>query len=192
MDSFPPVISPPSHRAGEVSTGPRERSITLEAKFEGEPMTNEQNKINARRIVDEGWNKHNSKVLDELFSNDAILHNPQDPTVAKGPQGAKTSVDTYLTAFPDLKITIEKEICDGDYVVQHLRAIGTNTGQLNGMPATGKKANTTGAMTTKFDQSGKIVEVWSFFDNLGLMQQLGVVPTPELATKREPVLAGSR
>ena len=155
-------------------------------------MTNEQNKINARRIVDEGWNKHNGKVLDELFADDAILHNPQDPTVPKGPQGAKTSVDTYLAAFPDLKITIEKEIADGDYVVQHLRAIGTNTGQLNGMPPTGKKANTTGAMTTRFDSRGKIVEVWSFFDNLGLMQQLGVVPTPEVATKREPVLAGSR
>jgi steroid delta-isomerase-like uncharacterized protein len=155
-------------------------------------MNNEQNKINARRIVDEGWNKHSSKVLDELFTNDAILHNPQDPTVAKGAQGAKTSVDTYLTAFPDLKITIEKEIADGEYVVQHLRAIGTNTGPMNGMPATGKKANTTGAMTTKFDSHGKIVEVWSFFDNLGLMQQLGVIPTPEAATKREPVLAGSR
>jgi steroid delta-isomerase-like uncharacterized protein len=155
-------------------------------------MNNEQNKINARRIVDEGWNKHSSKVLDELFTNDAILHNPQDPTVAKGAQGAKTSVDTYLTAFPDLKITIEKEIADGEYVVQHLRAIGTNTGPMNGMPATGKKANTTGAMTTKFDSHGKIVEVWSFFDNLGLMQQLGVVPTPQVATKREPVLAGSR
>jgi hypothetical protein len=60
------------------------------------------------------------------------------------------------------------------------------------MPATGKKANMTGAMTTKFDQNGKIVEVWSFFDNLGLMQQLGVVPTPEAGPKREPVFAGSR
>jgi len=60
------------------------------------------------------------------------------------------------------------------------------------MPATNKKAITTGAMTTKFDSSGKIVEVWSFFDNLGLMQQLGVVPTPQVATRREPVLAGSR
>ncbi len=76
--------------------------------------------------------------------------------------------------------------------MQHLRAIGTNTGQLNGMPATGKKAIATGAMTTKFDHSGKIVEVWSFFDNVGPMQQLGVVPMPELATKREPVLACSR
>jgi len=155
-------------------------------------MTNEQNKISARRIVEESWNKHNTKLLDELFSNDAILHNPQDPTVAKGPQGAKASLETYLTAFPDVKITIEKEIADGEYVVQHLRATGTNTGSFNGMPATNKKAVTTGAMTTKFDSSGKIVEVWSFFDNLGLMQQLGLVPTPQVATKREPVLAGSR
>ena len=155
-------------------------------------MSTEQNKMNARRIVEESWNKHNPKLIDELFSNDAILHNPQDPTVVKGPQGAKTSLQTYLTAFPDVKLTIEKEIADGEYVVQHLRAIGTNTGSFNGMPATGKKANTTGAMTTKFDHSGKIVEVWSFFDNLGLMQQLGVIPTPELANKREPVLAGSR
>ena len=155
-------------------------------------MTNEQNKISARRIVEESWNKHNTKLLDELFSNDAILHNPQDPTVVKGPQGAKTSLQTYLTAFPDVKLTIEKEIADGEYVVQHLRATGTNTGSFNGMPATNKKAITTGAMTTKFDSSGKIVEVWSFFDNLGLMQQLGVVPTPQVATRREPVLAGSR
>lgn len=154
-------------------------------------MSTEQNKMNARRIVEESWNKHNPKVIDELFSNDAILHNPQDPTVVKGPQGAKTSLQTYLTAFPDVKLTIEKEIADGEYVVQHLRAIGTNTGPFNGMPATGKKAITTGVMTTKFD-NGKIVEVWSFFDNLGLMQQLGVIPTPELTEKREPVLTGSR
>ena len=70
-------------------------------------MTTEQNKINARRIVEEAWNKHNTKPIDELFSNDATLHNPQDPTIGKGPQGAKTSLQTYLTAFPDVKLTIE-------------------------------------------------------------------------------------
>jgi predicted ester cyclase len=88
-------------------------------------------------------------------------------------------------------MTIEKEICEGDYVVQHLRAIGTNTGAFNGMPATGKKSNTTGVMTTKFN-NGKVVEAWSIFDSYGLLQQLGVIPTQDVATKREPVLAGSR
>jgi steroid delta-isomerase-like uncharacterized protein len=154
-------------------------------------MTTEQNKINARRIVEEGWNKHNTNVLNELFTNDAPLHDPQNPNQLKGSQGAKATFETFLTAFPDLRMTIEKEICEGDYVVQHLRATGTNTGQFNGMPATGKKSNTTGVMTTKFS-NGKVVEAWSIFDSYGLMQQLGVIPTPEVASKREPVLAGSR
>jgi steroid delta-isomerase-like uncharacterized protein len=154
-------------------------------------MTTEQNKLNARRIVDESWNKHNTKSLDELFTNDAPLHDPQNPNNLRGVQGAKATIETFLTAFPDLKITIEKEIAEGDYVVQHLRAIGTNTGPFNGMPATGKKSNTTGVMTTKFN-NGKVVEAWSIFDSYGLMQQLGVIPTQEAATKREPVLAGSR
>ena len=154
-------------------------------------MSIEQNKSIVRRWVEEGWNKHNPKVLDELFSNDAPLHDPQNPNTLKGSQGAKATLETFLTAFPDLKMTIEKEICEGDYVVQHLRATGTNTGHFNGMPATGKKSNTTGVMTTKFN-NGKVVEAWSIFDSYGLMQQLGVVPTPEVATKREPVLAGSR
>ena len=109
-------------------------------------MNNEQNKINARRIVEESWNKRNTKVLDELFANDAPLHDPQNPNTLRGPQGAKSTLDTYLRAFPDLKITIEKEIADGDYVVQHLRATGTNTGELNEMPATGKKSSTVGVM----------------------------------------------
>jgi steroid delta-isomerase-like uncharacterized protein len=154
-------------------------------------MTTEQNKSNARRIVDEAWNKHNTNVLSELFSNDAPLHDPQNPNQLKGAQGAKATLETFLTAFPDLKITIEKEIADGDYVVQHLRAIGTNTGSFNGMPATGKKSNTIGVMTTKFN-NGKVVEAWSIFDSYGLMQQLGVIPTQEAASRREPVLAGSR
>jgi steroid delta-isomerase-like uncharacterized protein len=154
-------------------------------------MSTEQNKVNARRIVDESWNKHNPKVLDELFANDAPLHDPQNPNNLKGPQGAKATLDTFLKAFPDLKLTIEKEIADGDYVVQHLRAIGTNTGDFNGMPATGKKSNTTGVMTIKFG-NGKVVEAWSIFDTFGLMQQLGVIPASDSATRREPVLAGSR
>src|SRR5258705_13295615 len=128
-------------------------------------MSTEQNKMNARRIVDEAWNKHNTKPIDELFSNDAILHNPPDPTIIKGTQGAKATLQTYLTAFPDVKITIEKEIADAEYVVQHLRAVGTNTGDFNGMPATGKKASTTGAMTTKFASSRNIHEAWRFFNN---------------------------
>ena len=154
-------------------------------------MSTNQNKVIARRIVDESWTKHNPSILDGIFSNDAVLHDPQNPTVAKGPQGAKSTLARYLRAFPDLKITIEREIADGDYVVQHLRASGTNTGEFNGMPATGKNTSVTGVMTSKI-KDGKVIEAWSLFDSLGLLQQLGVLPAPQVTPKREPELVGTR
>ena len=154
-------------------------------------MSTDQNKTIARRIVDESWTKHNPGILDGLVSNDAILHDPQTPTVVKGPQGAKSTLATYLRAFPDLKISIEREIADGDYVVQHLLATGTNTGEFNGIPPTGKRTSTTGVVTSKI-KDGKVIEAWSLFDNLGLLQQLGVVPAPQVTSKREPELVGAR
>jgi len=161
------------------------------AKNEENTMSTDQNKVIARRIVDESWTKHNPSILDELFTTDAVLHDPSNPTIVKGPQGAKSTLNTYLRAFPDMKISIEREIAEGDYVVQHLRAIGTNTGEFNGMPATGKKTEVTGVVTSKI-KDGKVVEAWSLFDNLTLMQQLGVVPTPQSTSKREPELVGAR
>ena len=154
-------------------------------------MSTDQNKTIARRIVEEGWTKHNPVILDQLFSNDALLHDPQNPTVAKGPQGAKSTLATYLRAFPDMKISIEREIADGDYVVQHLLATGTNTGEFNGVPATGKKINVTGVVTSKI-KDGKVIEAWSLFDSLGLLQQLGVVPAAQGTSTRERELVGAR
>ena len=154
-------------------------------------MSTDQNKVIARRIVDESWTKHNPSILDQLFTSDAVLHDPSNPSIAKGPQGAKSTLNTYLRAFPDMKISIEREIAEGDYVVQHLRATGTNTGEFNGMPATGKKTEVTGVVTSKI-KDGKVVEAWSLFDNLTLMQQLGVVPTLQSTSKREPELVGAR
>jgi steroid delta-isomerase-like uncharacterized protein len=153
-------------------------------------MSTDQNKTTARRVVEEGWTKHNPMILEQLISADAPLHDPQDPSNAKGPQGAKSTLATYLKAFPDLKITIEREIADGDYVVQHLVFTGTNTGALNGVPATDKKVNVTAVMTSKI-KDGKVVEAWSLFDSLTLMQQLGIVPVQGSAT-RERELVGAR
>jgi steroid delta-isomerase-like uncharacterized protein len=154
-------------------------------------MSTDQNKTIARRIVDEGWNKHNPAILDQLFANDAVLHDPQNPSISKGPQGAKSTLAIYLRAFPDMKISIEREIADGDYVVQHLLVTGTNTGEFNGMPATGKKTTTIGVMTSKI-KDGKVIEAWSLFDSLGLLQQLGVVPAAKVISAPERELVGAR
>jgi len=153
-------------------------------------MSTDQNKTIARRIVEEGWTKHNPMILEQLISPDAPLHDPQNPTIVKGPQGAKSTLATYLKAFPDVKITIEREIADGDYVVQQLLLTGTNTGEFNGVPATDKKVNVTGVMTSKI-KDGKVIEAWSLFDSLTLMQQLGLVPA-HVSSSRERELVGAR
>jgi len=152
-------------------------------------MFNDQNKLIARRLIDEAFNKHNLKLLDDIYTADAQSHDPQQPIVGRGPDGVRRSMQVYLTAFPDSKLTIEREIAEGDFVVQHVRATGTHTAELAGIPATGKKTNVSGVMTTKF-KDGKVVESWSLFDQLGLMQQIGVVPVPDVAKTRE--LVGAR
>jgi len=153
-------------------------------------MTTDQNRSTVRRLVEDGYNKHNFKLLDEIFAKGAISHDPSQPNLGRGPDGARESMKTYTTAFPDAKIVIEREIAEGDYVVQQLRTSGTHTGPLGTIPATGRKTNVTGVIISKLE-GGKVVETWSLWDQLSLMQQLGVVPMPETAAK-EPAFADAR
>lgn len=152
-------------------------------------MYNDQNKLIARRLVEEGFNTHSLKLVDELFAADAKIHDPQQPSVGRGPDGVRQSMQGYLTAFPDSKITIEREIAEGELVVLQVRAIGTHTGALAGISATNKKTDVIGVITSKF-KDGKIVEQWSLFDQLGLLQQLGVVERQTATKERE--LVGAR
>ncbi len=153
-------------------------------------MTTDQNKLTVRRLVEEGFNKQNAKLIDETFAKDAISHDPSQPNLARGPEGARESMRVYSTAFPDAKLTIEREIAEGDYVVQYLSTSGTHSGPLGNIPATGKKTNVTGVIISKFED-GKVVETWSLWDQLSLMQQIGVVPMPETAAK-QPAFASAR
>ena len=83
----------------------------------------------------------------------------------------------YRSAFPDMQLTIEDQIAEGDKVVTRWTARGTHQGELMGIPPTGKQATVTG-ITVGRVANGKFVESWSNFDALGMMQQLGVVPVP--------------
>jgi predicted ester cyclase len=87
----------------------------------------------------------------------------------------------YLTAFPDLHFTIEDIIAEGDTVVVRQTARGTHQGDLMGIPPTGKQVSGTGITITRV-VNGKAVEDWFNGDDLGLLQQLGVVPVPGQAS----------
>ena len=146
-------------------------------------MLSETNKTVSRRFFDEVFGKGKLNVLDEIIATDHVNTGPGAlPELPTGPEGAKQLVTLYRNAFPDLHFTIDEQIAEGDKVVTRWTADGTNKGELLGMPATGKSSTVTGIVVDRI-ANGKIAESWGIFDQFGMMQQLGVIPTPELAAK---------
>ena len=92
-----------------------------------------------------------------------------------GPARHKEIASAYFTAFPDVRVTVEFQIAEGDMVVTRWKSHATHTGSLFGMPATNKATSVTG-ITIDHIENGKLVESWTEFDNLGSMQKLGVAP----------------
>jgi len=137
------------------------------------------NKQTARRIIEEGFSQGRFELADEAIGADAVDHDPQNPFPdERGPESFKRSASMYREAFPDLKLEVEEQVAEGDLVVSRWSSSGTNEGEMMGMPATGKHASVSGISIDRF-QDGKIVETWTNWDTLGLMQQLGVVPQPQ-------------
>lgn len=133
------------------------------------------NKALARRLLEEAFNAGNIDIVDELLAVGFINHDAAAPEPTVGPDAAKASIAGYREAFPDLRITIEDQIADGDRVVTRWSAKGTHQGELMGMPATGKQSTVTGITIDRI-VDGRIAESWTNWDTLGMLQQLGVVP----------------
>ena len=140
-------------------------------------MSAQDNKANASRFFEEFWDQKNLAVADELLAANHVDHTPGSPPgLPPGPAGFKQFGSVYFTAFPDLHITIDDQVAEGEMVVTRWTSHGTNTGSLFGMPATNKSATITGITISRI-VDGKAVETWTNFDNLGMLQQLGVIPS---------------
>jgi len=136
-------------------------------------MSSEDNKVLVRRVFEDVLNQGNLALVDELFSPDHVEHTTTGPV--HGTEGMKQYYMIYRTAFPDAHYTVEDQIAEGDKVVTWWSARGTHQGPLMGIPPTGKQGTVTGIGIGRFE-GGKLVEAWTEFDALGMMQQLGVVP----------------
>jgi steroid delta-isomerase-like uncharacterized protein len=141
----------------------------------------EENKALARRFVDEVYNKGNVDFIDEVVVPNWVEHDPSSPEgMNSGVEGAKRFVEMYRNAFPDLRVTAEDLIAEGDKVVMRWTARGTHQGELMGIPPSGNRVEVTGINIDRME-GGKVVESWSNYDTLGLMQQIGAVPSAEQA-----------
>lgn len=135
----------------------------------------DQNKAIVSRAWDECFNKGNLDILDELIAADYVWHGPgQD---VSGQEGIKQLTGMMRQAFPDLEFAIESQTAEGDKMASRWTMRGTHKGDFFGVPATGKMAIFTGIVISRI-ANGKIAEEWEHFDHYGLLQQLGVVPTP--------------
>ena len=139
----------------------------------------EENKALARRsweVVAQGSLDTLEDALAQVYADDFILHEAGDVFV--GIQGLAQFVSMMRSALPDLRITIEDDMSEGDKVVTRWIAQGTHQGELMGAAPTGNQVTATGITIHRIEED-KIVEEWSNWDALGVMHQIGAVPSPQ-------------
>jgi steroid delta-isomerase-like uncharacterized protein len=142
-------------------------------------MAADENTTSIRRWYDEVWNAGKLELIDELFASTFTDHSP-NPGMPPTRDGLTQTVRTYRGAFPDLHFTVDDLLAAGDRVITRWTAEGTHAATLGDLPATGTHARVTGIDINRvFD--GKIMEHWGNWDQLSLLQQLGIVPLPEQA-----------
>ena len=133
----------------------------------------EQNKAIAKRAFEEILSHGRFELAEQLYAKDFVNHGIHHDASLEEDQAA---LKGWHQAFSDIAIVPEKFISEGDLVAIYWVARGTNTGTGNGLPATGKKAELAGITIWRI-VDGKIKEEWSAFDQLSMMQQLGLLPT---------------
>jgi len=138
----------------------------------------EENKAIVTRLFEEVWNKGNLAVADEYSSDTLVYHNPLLPEAVKGVEGYKDLAAAVRAAYPDMHFHVDDVVAEGSKVVSRWTATGTNLGEWRGIAPTGRKVMFTGMSIVRFE-GGKQVEVWATEDDLGWMQQLGVVSLPK-------------
>ena len=136
----------------------------------------EANEQASRKILEEVFGAGKYDLADDVIRADAIGHDPALPEPVKGPEGLKEAARGYRAAFPDLEMTINETVAEGDLVAIRWTAQGTHKGDLFGIAPTGKQATVTGITIDRY-AGGKIAESWTNWDTLGLLQQLGAVPS---------------
>jgi steroid delta-isomerase-like uncharacterized protein len=137
-------------------------------------MSTQSNIAASRRMLEECFNEGMLDTVDQICAPDVVTHDPALPEDARGTQAIKDQVQMYRTAFSDLEMTVDDVFASRDEVVIRWTSKGTNDGEMMGMPATGRHATVTGISIDRFDAAGRITENWTEWDNLGLLQQLGV------------------
>ena len=141
-------------------------------------MSTEENKALVERFVEEFWNEGNTAAADELMAPDAQIHLPTGEVVDV--DGLKGFAGVFRGSFPDWHSTFEELVAEDDRVAERWTGRGTHRGELQGIPPTGKRVEVPGSVFYRIVDR-KIVEFRGQLDMMGMMQQLGAMPSPQHA-----------
>jgi steroid delta-isomerase-like uncharacterized protein len=147
-------------------------------------MSEAENKTIGKRFNEDVWGTGDEAALEELFAPDFVDHGAL-PGQTPDREGHKQTLAAFRSAFPDLNVTTEDIIAEGDKVVSRWTARGTHQGELLGIAPTGNGVTIKGIDVLRVAE-GRIVERWAQFNDLEMMQQLGVVPPPEQSEEANP------
>ena len=143
-------------------------------------MSTEANKELIRRAF-EAQNRGDDDAMAECYDPDITLHEPGLPAPVRGHAAFRQLLMMYRSAFPDLRFTEENLLADGEQVAARWRIDVTHTGEFMGIPPTGKRLTISSIDIFRI-VNGKIAEQWVVADTLGMLQQLGAIPTLEHAS----------
>jgi predicted ester cyclase len=135
-------------------------------------MGTEEHRALVLRFYEQGWNRGNVDVAQEVFAEEYVRHDLRPTSAPPGPAGQATIARDFRAAFPDLRMRVDLILAEGDLVAARWTTEGTNTGAWGDREPTGTRAVFSGVNIFRFVQ-GKVVELWNHRDDLGLMQQLG-------------------
>lgn len=133
-------------------------------------MTPDSERMIVDQLIDEGFNRGNFDVVDELVSPE-FKTEQLPPDVPVGPDGLKAVIGMWRSSFPDLRFTSDEQISEPGKVVNRWTVRGTHDGEFFGIAPTSRKIETSG-ITIWYFRNDKVVSTWVSFDALGLMQQL--------------------
>lgn len=137
-------------------------------------MSAEQLKAAAQNFIEKGLNQKDLSAFEAYFSPELTDH-ALPPGLPSGLEGRKMFGSALVAAFPDLHVEVEDLVTDGGKVVTRYSVHGTHKGELMGIPPTGRQVSIGGIAIDRFE-NGRSIEHWEYYDQMGMMQQLGVIP----------------
>lgn len=134
-------------------------------------MSLEENKRVVRRLFEEVYNQGSLSVIDDLFAEHALGHDPTREEPVRGVESYRLAATSFLEAFPDLRVSLDDLVAEGDRVAARWTLVGHHEGTFMGVPPSGNLVREGGMIIYRLAE-GRIAEYWGATDMLALMRQL--------------------